>query len=108
MSKTDDELEEILIRLVSQFAGRDEEGNWWGFDTNVGTQSIAFAAAKRSIRAFKVRHMPASKRLETYKSLGNINRDAIAKAVWGRNVPGWWKGSTAEFSFLKEVARAKS
>lgn len=111
MSKSDDELQEILERFASNFAQKhtdEEEPYWWGHDTNLGTQSVAFGAAKRSIRAFKVRHMQDPRKFDTFKSMGYINRDALAKVVWGRSVPGWWKGSTAEFTFLQAVARARN
>jgi hypothetical protein len=105
----ENELIKILERLVSQFAEKDEEGNWWGFDTNVGARRADFATAIRSIRAFKLRHMRATpKEYTQYKELGYLNRAAIAKAVWGSKIPGWWKGSRAEFGLLSAVKRAKS
>jgi hypothetical protein len=107
----DDELQTILEKFASNFAHHHKEDGddyWWGHDTNLGTQSLAFGVAKRSIRAFKKRHLPHEKSIKKYAELGYLNRKGIAKAIWGTKVPGWWPGSTAEFEVLKAIARARS
>lgn len=50
--KASSEIEEILKKLVSNFAeyeDDDDEPYWWGHDTNLGTQQEAFDQAKEAI-----------------------------------------------------------
>lgn len=111
MSKADDELQQLLEKFASNFATHhleDGDDYWWGHDTNLGTQNSAFGVAKRSIRAFKKRHLSHEKPIEKYNDLVYINRKVVAKAVWGNKIPGWWNGSTAEFEVLKAISKAKS
>lgn len=39
----------LLLAFVKNFAFQDDEGNWWGMDTNLGKCEEAFSKAKQAI-----------------------------------------------------------
>jgi len=50
MKDSQDWLDEILELLVGNFAAKYKEGDWWGYDTNLGNQEKTFEHAKSAIR----------------------------------------------------------
>lgn len=45
MSTYQDRARLVLVSLVTNFAEKDEQGEWWGHDTNLGNQEEAFDQA---------------------------------------------------------------
>lgn len=45
MSTYQDRVRLVLVSLVTNFAEKDEQGEWWGHDTNLGNQEEAFDQA---------------------------------------------------------------
>lgn len=107
-TKDSKEITAILEHLVGHFAYKDEDGNWWGHDTNVGKCTQDFAAAVRSIKGQNLYHRNTKLKLTAYKNLGDIDRTAIAKVIWGNWIPAWWKGSRGEWEILELIAKVKN
>lgn len=101
MSETE-RIKSILEHLVGHFAYKDDEGNWWGHDTNLGSRTANFTAAINSIRGQDTYKRQKKVKLKYYKEL-TLKRDALAKAIWGKNVPLWWKGSRGEWQVLESI-----
>lgn len=93
-------IQKILEEFATNFAEKDEEGNWWGHDTNLGDRHSAFTKARNQISIRRpIQHEMKSKRVLS----GVKRRDKLAQAIWGKNIPLWWKGSTAEYQILEKV-----
>lgn len=97
----------ILEHLVSHFAEKDENGDWWGFDTNVGNRIPDFTAAINAIKGQNLYHRNAKLKFKYYKEL-NVDRVAITRDIWGNKVPGWWKGSKGEWDILELISKVKT
>lgn len=102
------EIRDILEHLVAHFASKDEDGNWWGFDTNLGNREPDIRAAINSINGQNLWHRKVSKKqsFKYYKDVGWLDREAIAKSIWKDKIPKWWKGSRAEWEVLSKIGEA--
>lgn len=100
-------IQDALIELVNNFAERDEDGNWWGFDTNVGEQRVAFEKAERQIVAGRRPNDPIKKRATMSSVLPKPRKVAIAKAIFGKDVPAYWYGSRGEHMLLRQIMEIK-
>lgn len=101
-------IQDALVELVGNFAERDEEGNWWGFDTNVGEQIDAFKKAEAAIVKGRMPAREPYKRKATMSSvLPRHKKDAIAKAIFGKDIPAYWKNSVAEQQLMTRIMGIK-
>lgn len=101
-------IQEALEELVNNFAERDEEGNWWGFDTNVGTKDEAFAKCERRIVAGRRPNEPYKKRATMSSVIPTQRKKAIAEAIFGKGkVPSYWRGSNGEYVLLQKIMDIK-
>lgn len=53
------ELQELLEDFAKLFAERDNEGNWWGYDTNLGSQKQNFNRFRKKFVAWAEMRLPA-------------------------------------------------
>ena len=106
-------IQEALKELVENFAHYYDEGEdadepyWWGHDTNLGDQKQAFEKAERMIRAGRRPNDPTKKRATMSSVIPTARKNAIAKAIFGRDVPSYWRGSRGEDEILRKIMDIK-
>jgi hypothetical protein len=106
-------IQEALKELVDNFAQYYDEGEdaddpyWWGHDTNLGDQKQAFEKAERVIRAGRRPNDPIKKRATMSSVLPPYRKKAIAKAIFGKEVPAYWHGSRGEYDLLEKIMDIK-
>lgn len=101
-------IDKVLFDLVSHFAQYhtdEDEPYWWGHDTNLGTQSGAFATAKMRISKYKREMLPTKHKGSALAAIPIPKRKKIAEAIFGKGkVPGYWHGSIGEHELLEKIA----
>lgn len=48
-------LRDILEEFASAFAAKTADGSWWGHDTDLGTNAVAFGVAIRKINRLRAK-----------------------------------------------------
>jgi len=103
-------IQDALKELVDNFAqyhDDEDEPYWWGHDTNLGNQEAAFAKAERQILAGRKPNDPYRKRATMSSVLPKPRKIAIAKAIFGKDVPAYWYGSRGEHELLRKIMDIK-
>lgn len=103
-------IQDALRELVENFAQyHDDDGEpyWWGHDTNLGEQKEAFLKCERKIIAGRRPNEPYRRRATMSSVIPTRRKQEIAKAIFGKDVPGWWRGSRAEYLLLTRIMDIK-